>query len=455
VSWKDELKLALGEGKVRDDPDHRALYSEDSSDAPAVVPEVVIHPESTDDVIRAVEVLKEHRIPITPRGSGTSLSGGAVPYPGGAVIVFDRMARIKEIDPEDLVVVVEPGVITGDLHRAVEEMNLFYPPDPASLETCTVGGNVAENAGGPRALKYGTTKHYVLELEVVTATGERMRVGRRTKKWVVGYDLPSLFTGSEGTLGIITEITLRLLPKPPKNFTLLAAFPDEVSASRTVSEMVKRGLLPSALEFVDHKCIEAVGQKIAPFLPDGTGSFLLIEYDGFGPEFETQVEITYEIAERNGTLDMLAAEDESTRRRLWDARRGVLPALEGLGYAIRHEDVVVPRSRIPDLIAHTERVEREAGVRLASFGHAGDGNIHVNVLYEPGEEEKMERAVNMVVEKVWELGGTSAGEHGIGTLKRELMRRELPPVVYDLLRRIKGTIDPENLLNPHVMFLPE
>ena len=431
------------------------MYSEDSSDAPAVVPEVVIHPESTEDVIRAVEVLREYRIPITPRGSGTSLSGGAVPHPGGAVIVFDRMARIKEIDPEDLVVVVEPGVITGNLHRAVEEMNLFYPPDPASLETCTVGGNVAENAGGPRALKYGTTKHYVLELEVVTATGERMRVGRRTKKWVVGYDLPSLFTGSEGTLGIITEITLRLLPRPPKRFTLLAAFPDEVSASRTVSEMVGRGLLPSALEFVDHKCIEAVGGKIAPFLPEGTGSFLLIEYDGFGPEFETQVEMTYGIAERNGMLDMLAAEDESTRRKLWDARRGVLPALESLGYAIRHEDVVVPRSRIPDLIAYTEKVEREVGVRLASFGHAGDGNIHVNVLYEPGEEEKMERAVDRVVEKVWELGGTCAGEHGIGTLKRELMKRELPPVVYEMLKRIKATVDPENLLNPHVMFLPE
>ncbi len=455
MNWKDRLKLALGEGKVRDDPDHRAMYSGDSSDAPAVVPEVVIHPESTEDVIKAVEVLKEYRIPITPRGSGTSLSGGAVPHPGGAVIVFDRMARIKEIDPEDLVVVVEPGVITGNLHRAVEEMNLFYPPDPASLETCTVGGNVAENAGGPGALKYGTTKHYVLELEVVTATGERMRVGRRTKKWVVGYDLPSLFTGSEGTLGIITEITLRLLPRPPKRFTLLAAFPDEVSASRTVSEMVGRGLLPSALEFVDHKCIEAVGEKIAPFLPEGTGSFLLIEYDGFGPEFETQVEMTYGIAERNGMLDMLAAEDESTRRKLWDARRGVLPALESLGYAIRHEDVVVPRSRIPDLIAYTEKVEREVGVRLASFGHAGDGNIHVNVLYEPGEEEKMARAVDRVVEKVWELGGTCAGEHGIGTLKRELMKRELPPVVYEMLKRIKATVDPENLLNPHVMFLPE
>ena len=439
---------------VRDDPHHLEGYARDSSDAPAVVPEAVIHPRNAEEVVKAVNILREYRIPITPRGSGTSLSGGAVPHPGGVVVAFDRMAKIREINAEDLVAVVEPGVITGDLHRAVEEMNLFYPPDPASLETCTVGGNVAENAGGPRALKYGTTKHYVLELEVVTATGERVKVGKRTKKWVVGYDLPSLFTGSEGTLGIITEITLRLLPRPPKRFTLLAAFPDEVSAGRTVSEMVRRGLLPAALEFVDHKCIEAVGEKIAPFLPRGTGSFLLVEYDGFGPEFETQVEITYEIASRNGSLEILAAEDESTRRRLWEARRGVLPALEGLGYAIRHEDVVVPRSRIPDLIAHTEEVERKVGVKLASFGHAGDGNIHVNVLYEPGQEGEMERAVNMVVEKVWELGGTSAGEHGIGTLKRELMRRELPPFVYTLLKDVKALFDPDGILNPHVMFLP-
>ncbi len=451
----ERLKLILGEDKVRDDPEHRALYSKDSSDAPAVIPEVVIHPESPEDVVKAVKVLRKYGVPITPRGSGTSLSGGAVPAPGGAVISFAKMNRIKDIDPENLIVVAEPGVITGDLHRAVEELNLFYPPDPASLETCTIGGNVAENAGGPRALKYGTTKHYVLALEVVTSSGERIRVGKPTKKWVVGYDLPSLFTGSEGTLGIITEITLRLLPKPPKRFTLLAAFPDEVSAGRTVSEMVRRGLLPSALEFVDHKCIEAVGDKIAPFLPEGTGSFLLIEYDGFGPEFEAQVEITYDIASRNGMLDMLAAEDESTRRRLWDARRGVLPALEGLGYAIRHEDVVVPRSRIPDLIAYTEEVERKVGVRLASFGHAGDGNIHVNVLYAPGQEREMERAVDMVVEKVWELGGTSAGEHGIGTLKRDLMRRELPETVYSLLRELKRTFDPDNVFNPHVMFLPE
>ena len=454
MDYREKLKLVLGEDRVRDDPEHRALYSSDSSDAPAVMPEVVIHPESAEDVVRAVEILRAYGVPITPRGSGTSLSGGAVPAPGGAVLVFDRMNRIKDLDPENLVAVVEPGVITGDLHRAVEELNLFYPPDPASLETCTVGGNVAENAGGPRALKYGTTKHYVLALEVITPTGERIRVGKPTKKWVVGYDLPMLFTGSEGTLGAITEITLRLLPRPPRRFTLLASFPDEVSAGRTVSEMIKKGLLPAALEFVDHKCMEAVGERIAPFLPEGTGSFLLIEYDGFGPEFEAQVEITYEIASKNGMLDMLAAEDESTRRRLWEARRGVLPALEGLGYAIRHEDVVVPRSRIPDLIAHTEEVERRTGVRLASFGHAGDGNIHVNVLYEPGQEEAMERAVEMVVEKVWELGGTCAGEHGIGTLKRRLMKEELPPNVYALLKALKGTLDPDNIFNPHVMFLP-
>ncbi len=443
----------MGEEKVRDDYEHRSLYSRDSSDAPAVVPEVVIHPEGPEDVVKALRILNESGIPTTPRGSGTSLSGGAVPREGGVVIVFDRMNRIKEIDADNLLAVVEPGVITSRLHEAVEGENLFYPPDPASLDTCTLGGNVAENAGGPRALKYGTTKHYVLELEVVTAGGERMRVGKRTKKWVVGYDLPSLFTGSEGTLGVITEISLRLLPKPPKRITLLASFPDEVSASRTVSEMVRRGLLPSALELVDHKCLQAVGDRIAPFLPKGTGSFLLVEYDGFGPEFEEQVSLTYDISQKNGVIDLLGAEDESTRRRLWEARRRVLPSLESLGYKIRHEDVVVPRSRIPELLSYTEEVERKTGLKIASFGHAGDGNIHVNVLYEEGREGDVERAVNLVVEKVWELGGTCAGEHGIGTLKKELMRRELPPFVYGILKGLKRYFDPKGILNPHVMFV--
>jgi len=448
----DKLKSALGEERVRDDYAHRVAYSRDSSDAPPVVPEVVIHPEDAGDVREALRILSEYRVPLTPRGSGTSLSGGSVPVEGGAVMVFDRMNRIREIDPENLIAVVEPGVITAHLHEAVEGMGLFYPPDPASSDTCTVGGNVAENAGGPRAFKYGTTKHYVLALEVVSSSGEIYRTGSRTKKWVVGYDLPSLLTGSEGTLGVFTEITLRLLPKPPRHLTLLAAFPDEVSASRTVSEMVRVGLLPAALEFADHRCIEAVGDKVAPFLPEGTGSFLLVEYDGFGPEFDSQVSLTYDIASRNGLLNMFAAEDESTRRKLWAVRRGILPALEALGYVIRHEDVVVPRSRIPDLVAHAEVVERATGVKLASFGHAGDGNIHVNVLYEPGEEAAADRAVEMVVAKVWELGGTAAGEHGVGTLKRKFMRRELHPIAHDLLRRIKDTFDPAHILNPHVMF---
>ncbi|NPB04291.1 MAG: FAD-binding protein [Thermotogae bacterium] len=452
MNWKNELKRTLGEDKVREDYEHRLLFSKDSSDASAVVPEVVIHPESEEDVSEALRLLYRYGIPLTPRGSGTSLSGGSVPALGGAVMVFDRMNRIKEIDPDDLTAVVESGVITGDLHRAVEKEGMFYPPDPASLESCTLGGNVAENAGGPRALKYGTTKHYVLEITFYSSQGDRITVGKRTKKWVVGYDLPSLMVGSEGTLGVITEIALRLLPRPPKRYTLLLAFGDEVTASRTVSNMIRRGLLPSALEFVDHKCLEAVGEKVAPFLPKGTGSFLLVEYDGFGPEFERQLEITYDVASKNGLLDMFVAEDEVTRRKLWEARRGVLPALESLGFLIRHEDVVVPRSRIPDLVEYTSVVEKETGMRLASFGHAGDGNIHVNILYKKGQEEGVARAVEMVVQKVWELGGTSAGEHGVGILKKKFMKRELDPLAYELLKAIKGTFDPKGILNPHIMF---
>lgn len=448
----DKLKLALGEEMVRDDEEHLVLFSRDSSDHPGNLPLAVIHPRDVSDVIKAVEILYSERIPITPRGSGTSLSGGSIPTPNGVVISFDRMNRIKEIDTENLLVVVEPGVITGELINKVSEYNLFYPPDPASLQTCTIGGNVAENAGGPRAFKYGTTKHYVLELEVVIKNGQVVRLGKRTKKWVVGYDLPMLITGSEGTLGLITEITLRLIPKPPKTYTLLAAFPNEVKAGMSVSKLITKSLFPSSVELVDHKCINAVGDVIAPFLPKGTGAFLLVEFDGFGYEFERQVEIAYEVFEKNGVIDVFVAEDESTRERLWNARRKVLPSLESLGKLIRHEDVVVPRSRIPDLIIATEKIEKEFGLPITNFGHAADGNIHVNILYDKGQEDIMNKVVDRVMEEVISMGGTCAGEHGIGLLKKKHLRKELPPLSIEIQRNIKKIFDPENLFNPDKIF---
>ncbi len=448
----EKLKLALGEEKVRTDEEHLIAYSRDASDAPPVLPLAVVHPESDEDVRKAVSILYSMGIPITPRGMGTSLSGGAVPSPGGVVISFDRMNRIIDLDRENLTITVEPGVITGDLIRAVEAENLFYPPDPASLETCTIGGNVAENAGGPRAFKYGTTKHYVLEIEAVVGDGKTITAGKRTKKWVVGYDIPQLLTGSEGTLGLFTRITLRLLPKPPATFTLLAAFRAEGDAARSISRIIANGLLPSAMEYVDGKCIRAVGDEIAPFLPEGTGAFLLVEFDGFGPEFEKQVEMAYDLMEKEGVIEVFVASDAATRERLWKARRGVLPSLEKMGRKIRHEDVVVPRSRIPHLVEYTAVVEEETGLMIATFGHAGDGNIHVNILYEEGQEEIMEKAVDMVIEKVWELGGTAAGEHGIGLLKKKHLYRELDPLSIEMQKAIKGIFDPAGLFNPDKVF---
>ncbi len=448
----EKLRLLIGEEKVIIDKEKLIPYSHDASDASPVMPMAVIYPENTEDVEKAVEILYRERIPITPRGMGTSLSGGAVPTPGGVVISFERMNRILELDTENLTITVEPGVITGDLIRAVESENLFYPPDPASLETCTIGGNVAENAGGPRAFKYGTTRHYVLELEAVVGEGKRITTGKKTKKWVVGYDLPQLLTGSEGTLGILTRITLRLLPKPPSTFTLLAAFGSEENAARSVSRIIKNGLLPSAMEYVDGKCIEAVGQEIAPFLPSGTGAILLIEFDGFGPEFESQVERAYELMEKDGVIEVFVASDSATREKLWKARRNVLPSLEKLGRKIRHEDVVVPRNMIPALVEYTRVVEEKTGLMLATFGHAGDGNIHVNILYDEGQESSMEKAVDMVIEKVWELGGTAAGEHGIGLLKKKHLYRELDPVTIELQKAIKGIFDPLRLFNPDKVF---
>ncbi len=448
----DRLRLLIGEEKIITDEERLVPYSHDASDAPPVMPRAVVYPETAEDAEKIVNLLYRERIPITPRGMGTSLSGGSVPAPGGVVVSFERMNRILELDTENLTITVEPGVITGDLIRVVESENLFYPPDPASLETCTIGGNVAENAGGPRAFKYGTTKHYVLEVEAVVEDGKRLTTGKKTKKWVVGYDLPQLLTGSEGTLGLFTRISLRLLPKPPSTFTLLAAFDSEADAARSVSRIIRNGLLPSAMEYVDRKCIEAVGQEIAPFLPAGTGAILLIEFDGFGPEFESQVERTYELMEKDGVMEVFVASDSATREKLWRARRNVLPSLEKLGKKIRHEDVVVPRSRIPDLVEYARVVEERTGLMLATFGHAGDGNIHVNILYDEGQEPLMEQAVDMIIERVWELGGTAAGEHGIGLLKKKHLYRELDPLSIELQKAIKGIFDPLNLFNPDKVF---
>ncbi len=447
------LEQRLGEDRVRTDEEHRLAYARDESGIPEVyLPDLVVHPRNTQEVSIVAQEAYHLGVPLVPRGAGTGVTGGALAVHGGVLVVFDQMNRIKDVAVGDLTLVTEPGAITREVHEAAEAEGLFYPPDPASLDSCSIGGNVAENAGGPRALKYGVTKHYVLELEVVLPDGTVQRFGRPTKKWVTGYDLVSLMTGSEGTLGFITEITLRLLPKPPHLETLLVPFPDVRSASVAVTEILKAGILPRTLELMDRRAIEVVQEKAPPNLPPDTGALLIFEQDGKEQEVWADVEQAAEIFERNGALSIFAAQNEAERDRLWLARRSVLTELQESYPIVRSEDLVFPRTRIPEAVDMAYRVEQETGIPLCTFGHIGDGNLHVNLLYRPDQEKQVNEALQKLYRGTLDLGGTISGEHGIGLLKRPFLPLEQPPDLIELQRRIKGLFDPKGLMNPGKIF---
>ncbi len=442
----------IGENKVFDSEEHRLTYAADESGiGTKYLPDYVVHPESTEDVVKVLEIAQKYRIPVVPRGSGTGVAGGAVALHGGIMVVLDRMKRIREIDRENLYVVVEPGVITGELDKEVRKEGLFYPPDPASIDSCTIGGNIATNAGGPRALKYGVTKHYVLEIEVVTPGGRVFRFGRKTKKWVVGYDLVSLFVGSEGTLGIITEATLRLIPDPPQVETILVAFPDEVAASETVTDLIKKRFLPRALEFMDRVSVYHIKSQLPGRLPDGTNSLLLIEIDGRGDLFQELEDIAV-VCEEHGALEIFASRDDRDRERMWQARRSVFPTLEEKFEKVRSEDITVPRNLIPEAVRRIRKMASKLGMEVATFGHAGDGNLHVNFLYTSDKEKEMLRGVEELYRIALDLGGTISGEHGVGILKKPFLHMEQPPELIALQKGLKKYFDPEGVMNPGKVF---
>ena len=453
MDWVSRLKQILGEDRVRDDEAHRMQYAHDESrlDQP-YPPDVVVHPTGLEDVIQVMTFADKEKIPVVPRGGGTSVTGGSLAVHGGIMLVFDQMTEIKEISPGDLVAVVQPGIVTGVFHQAVEALGLFYPPDPASLDSCSLGGNVAENAGGPRALKYGVTKHYILELEVVLPGGTVYRVGRPTKKWVAGYDLVSLLVGSEGTLGVITEITLRLLPKPPHLETLLVSFPSVQAASQAVTDIFLAGILPRTLELMDRKAIDVVREKTPPNLPPETDAILIFEVDGQEHEVSVDLERSAEIFFKHGALEILMAQNEGERARLWEARRSVLPSLEARYPKVRSEDLVFPRTLIPQAIEMAYEVEQQTGVPLCTFGHIGDGNLHVNLLFEDEQDPKVEKALRMLYERTVTMGGTISGEHGIGFLKKKYLAIEQPPGLIQLQKAIKRVWDPGGILNPGKLF---
>ena len=425
-------------------------YSTDSTKL-KYLPEAVAFPSTDEEISEILRLANKFCFPVVPRGAGSGKTGGALPVKGGLVLVMDRFNRILEIDRENLIAKAEPFVITAHLQEEVEKAGLFYPPDPASTDVSTLGGNVAENAGGLRGLKYGVTGDYVLGLKVVLPTGEIIKTGVETVKGVAGYDLTSLIVGSEGTLAVVTSITLKLLPKPETKKTMAACFSDMITAAKTVSNIIRHRILPATLEFIDRPSIDCVRSQIEIKLPENTGAVLLIEVDGDRELVEREAYRIKRICDENGVIDFKLASDEKEVDLLWDARRKISPSLLELKPGKISEDIVVPRSRIPELIAFLGVLSEKYNLPVPAYGHAGDGNIHVNILLDreiPEEVSKGGKIVKELFRKVISLGGTITGEHGIGITKAPYMEMEFSKPAIELMKRLKNAFDPNNILNP-------
>ncbi|MCL4504085.1 MAG: FAD-binding protein [Deltaproteobacteria bacterium] len=429
-------------------------YAYDATDQ-AHAPEAVVFPGSAAEISQILKLANEHRFAVTPRGAGTGRSGGAVPIAGGVVLVLTRLNRILEINRDDLVAVVEPGVILGRLKREVEAHGLYYPPDPASAEFCTIGGNVAECSGGAVAVQWGVTRDYVLGLEVVLPTGEIVEAGTRTMKGVVGYDLTRLFLGSEGTLGVITRIILRLVAKPAARQTLAAGFETMGAAAQAVSQIITAGIAPTALEFMDWTTLNCVRGMLPFEIPPATAALLLVAVEGHPHDVEERAAAIAKFCREQGAEPVLRAKTAAEADDLWKARKVVSPALLKVRPNKVSEDVVVPLGAIPALIDGLQRISQRRGLLIPCYGHAGDGNIHVNVLYDRKIETEQEAVQPTVVEiftLTRQLQGTLSGEHGIGLTKAPYLGMELSGTAIALQKRLKFAFDPNNVMNPGKIF---
>lgn len=448
-----DLSAHLRPEQLRRDQETCAAYGRDESDTGEFPSDLVVFAETTADVVTVLRACQANEVPVTPVAARSGKSGGSLPLHGGVSLSLERMNRLLSVSTENLTAVCEPGLITGDLMKAVEARGLFYPPDPNSWEFCTVGGNVAENAGGPRALKYGVTRDYVIGLEWVTPTGEVLRVGRQTIKGVAGYDLLGLFVGSEGTLGVATEITVQLIPLPRHIQTALLLFPDVVKAAQAVSNILASGILPRTLELLDEVSVRAVDGRGFSF-PPGTGAAVLAEVDGNteAPLFDELVQLGT-LAEAAGATETLIAQDASQRERLWAARRSLSTSLRALKRHKISEDIAVPRARIAEVIGKLKAMGERMGLTVATYGHAGDGNLHANILYDgPHERPKVDQALEEMMRLTVEVGGTITGEHGVGYAKRDFLPLEQSPGVIAVQKQLKALFDPKGLLNPGKMF---
>ncbi|HEX9918831.1 MAG TPA: FAD-linked oxidase C-terminal domain-containing protein [Pyrinomonadaceae bacterium] len=449
------LREIVGAENVLVDDDKVEPYASDAVKE-KFPPEAVLLPRTTAEVAAILKLANERRFPVTARGGGVGYTGGAVPVEGGIVIGTDRMNRIREINADDLYVVTEPGVTTYALQQAVEAEGVFYPPDPASYKTSFIGGNIAENAGGIRSAKYGVTKHYVIGLEVVTPLGDVIRTGGLTSKNVVGFDLTGLICGSEGMLGIITEATLRLLPLPETTRTVRATFRTMSEACACVPRFNRARVTPVAIEVLDRNAIAAVETEFAFGFGADAGALLLVSVDGHASEVERDALICERVVRDGGGFDVMRSETREEEERLWDVRRAISPALKKFGTMKFNEDVVVPRSRVPELVARIEEIGKLHDTFVVNFGHAGDGNIHVNFMCDRDDPEAMRRARAAVRDTCAcsvELGGTISGEHGIGYVKAPYLDMALGAQTIDAMKSIKRALDPNGILNPGKMFV--
>ena len=449
-----ELNNIVGKENITNSREDLICYSYDATNQ-KFLPDAVVFPKSAEEISLILKLANREAFPVIPRGAGSGFSGGSLPVEGGVVVSLERMNKILKIDTDNLIAIVEPGVVTGDFQEEAENMGLFYPPDPSSLKFCTIGGNIAECAGGPRAVKYGVTKDYVLGLEVVLPTGEIINTGVQTAKGVVGYDLTKLIVGSEGTLGIVTKAVLKLLPLPEATKTMFAVFSDMRDAANTVSKIISSKIIPSTLEFMDKESIGCVVGYLPPDLSGSIEAALLIEVDGDKDLIEKEALLIRGICMENSATDVRIAGNRQEAKALWQARRAISPSMAKLKPNKINEDIVVPRSKIPDAIMGTRDIARKYNIIIANFGHAGDGNIHVNVMIDKSNSNEFERgkkAVEDIFRLVLSLGGTISGEHGIGTAKMPYIGMELSPAAIDVMRRIKQVLDPKGVLNPGKIF---
>lgn len=447
----DLLISRLGAEKVSLRPKDLEEHATDKWHA-SHAPDLVVFAESTEDVSQVLQMAQRYRIPVTTRGAGVGYVGGCVPMRGGIALSLTRMNHILEINPEDGVAVVQPGVITGDLQKAAQSRGWDYPPDPASLKECSIGGNIATNAGGPRCLKYGVTRSYVLGLEVVLPDGKITQVGGRVHKNKTGFDLVGLFTGSEGMLGVVTAASLRLIPKPPARAMLAAVFPDFPTAAAAVQGILNSGHLPSALEITDGFTLAAARKRLGPDrLPEGD-AHLIVEIDGRPRAVDYELDELDALLLELGATKIDRAEDESACEAIWKMRREFSYSLRDTGLTKLNEDIVVPRSKLVELVNFARKLQDETGIAVACFGHAGDGNIHTNLMVadydNPEVREKADAALDRLFRWVLDHGGAITGEHGVGLAKQPWIRQALGDNTFNLHKAIKGAIDPEAILNP-------